>query len=302
MRRGSAEYWGRLHKGLLELVAKTEEEQASRWNSVVEDRIYFGAGMGHLHDAQLLFALGEMAYAEQELAMATRCLEKAIEVDDLYWYGKMYDRIAEEVFDGRTYTVSTYADAQEDGVEPWHDEELGRAMRAEMLFACRWLKEGIRDLALLRQALQHMKAWFNYQSALPQDSPEANRQVGTIEGHLPEFLQWCVEIGDFELAKGYSREYVGRPLSGTPVGWKFTRDAEAVYYLLAVHLSGERDLSQLFPEAIDRCYRWTCRQIGQAALDYTLDDHTLLLAFRRAQMLGLPTEPRELLRRIREDS
>jgi len=302
MRRIARREWEELRPGILGHAIKGKKALDKKWKWVVEHKAYFGSAEGHLFDSLRLFALEENEFAEAELDLALRCAEKAEELDHCGGYGKMFDRVFEEIYDGQSYTVYEYTDAAEHGAEPWHDEELGRALRVRKLFTCRWLKNGEREEALLKRMVGHLKAWLDFQYALPANSPEANRSSDTIESHLPDFVQWCVEAGEFEMAKQYCRKHVGRPLSGTPKGWQLTKHPEEVFYLLAVHQSGERDLSQLFPEAIDRYYRWICQQIGRGETGSYVNEDTLGLAYLRAEMMGLATEPRELLRRIREDS
>ncbi len=302
MRPATRREWEERRKGTLRELIKDPKERDKEWKRIVKDKCFFGSGSWHVGDVLELFALQEDDFAEQELDFALRCIEKAEEVDDCYSYGEMYDKVYEEIVDGRSFTASALVHAADDGAEPWHDEDLGRALRARMLFTCRWLKKGKREKRLLKRMVKRLKAWLDFQYALPPDSPEANRQYDTIEGHLPKFVQWCVEAGEFDLAKTYCRKHAGRELSGTPVDWQFTRKVEDVLYLLAVHQSGERDLSKLFPEAMDRCYKWFCREVGKDFGEHNLDENTLGIAYLRAEMMGLPTEPRELLRKIREDS
>jgi len=302
MRPVAKREWEEQRKGMLRRLADEQKAQDEDWKRIVKEKAYFGSAQWHVFDALSLFALEERDLAEAELEFALRCLEKAEEIDDCYWYGKMYDRVYEETFAGMPYIAYAYGAAADDSAEPWHDEELGRALRVRMLFTCRWLKNGEREEALLERMIGHLRNWLDFQFGLPKDSSEARRSYNRPEMFLPEFVQWCVETGEFDLAKEYFRKHSGRRLPIPPVGWRFTKRAEDVLFLLAVHQSGERDLSQLFPEALDRCYRWTCRQIGRGEVGYLVDEDTLGLAYLRAQMLGLPTEPRELLRRIREDS
>ncbi|NIM07534.1 MAG: hypothetical protein GTO55_12160 [Armatimonadetes bacterium] len=301
MRPATRKQWEEERQGILRMLPKDAEERGRDWRRVVRTNSYLGSGTSLLYNAMRLYALEESDSADEELTFALRCLEKAEEMDDCGGYGKMRDCVREEMIEGRSFTAYQYGPVEGDA-EPWHDEDLGRALRARMLFTCRWLKKGKREKRLLKQTVKRMKAWLDFQYALPPDSPEANRHHDTIEGHLPIFVQWCVEAGEFELAKTYCRKHAGRELSGTPVGWQFTRKVEEVLYLLAVHQSGERTLSELFPEAMDKCYLWTCRQIGRGEVGFHVDEESLGLAYLRAEMMGFSTEPRELLRKIREDS
>jgi hypothetical protein len=302
MRPAARREWEERRRGTLKMLAKDKKARDKHWKWVAKHKAYFGSGESHLRDTLELFALGETVFAEAELDLALRCISKAEEVDDCYCYGKRYERVREVIEDGRSFTEYGYVPAADDGVEPWHDEDLGRALRVRMLFTCRWLRGGERDAALLKRMIGHLKAWLDSQYGLPRESPEAQRTGDTTGSHIGDFVQWCVEAEEFELAKEYCRKEAGRPLSGTPDGWAFTKHPEEVFYLLAVHESGERDLSELFPQALDRCYLWICRQIGRGEIGYHVDEDNLGLAYLRAERMGLPTEPRGLLRRIREDS
>jgi len=302
MRKKAEQEWELFRKGILRMIPKDEKAREEDWNWTVEHKAYYGSGDSHLGDCFKLFALREDEIAEVELELALRCLEKADELDDCYMYGKMYEQIRDIVVNGKSFTSQRYTQAKDDGVEPWHDEDLGRALRVRMLFTARWLKSGTRDQALLLRAINYLKMWLDMSYALPPDSPQAKRTSDTTGGHIAKFTQWCVEAKEYELAKEYCRKEVKDPLNEIPEGWNFTKKRGAVMYLQAAHESGERDLSQLFPEALDRCYRWICRQIGNGVLWYHCDEELLGLAYMRAERMGLGTEARELLRRIREDS
>jgi hypothetical protein len=302
MKADSKKEWALLRKGILELWERPGEKLEEEWAEAGEHTAYFGYAESHLWDALVLFALEENELAERLLDFSLRCLEKAEEIDDCNGYGERYERVEERTENGQSYTSFAFTNAADDGAEPFQDEELGRAMRTRMLFTCRWLKTGHRDEALLKRMVGHLRAWLDIQAALPPDSREAQRTWDPPRVHIPQFTQWCVEEGEYELGKKYCRKYAGRDLSGTPVDWRFTRNEAEVFYLLAVHLSGERDLSQLFPEALDKHYRFICRKIGIGASSYHVNEDTLGLAYLRAEKMGLGTEARELLRRIREDS
>jgi hypothetical protein len=293
--------WEESRKGIIELML-LEKDRATDWQKAIERKAFFGRGSRHLKDALELFALEENELAESKLDYTLRCLEKAEEIDDCYYYGERFESVKEEIINGRSFTSYCYTPAAEDGVEPWHDEDLGRALRVRMLFTARWLKTGERDQALLLKTINHLKDWLDMSYALPPDSAQAKRTGNTTGSFIKRFVQWCVEAKEYELGKEYCKKEAGRPLTGTPEGWKFIERLETVFYLLAVHESGERDLSQLFPEALDRYYKWHCRKIGSGYITFHADEDFLGIAYMRAERMGLGTEARELLRRIREDS
>lgn len=302
MRRRSQREWEMQRQGILSRFPVADKELAEEWAWTIEHQAYFGSGEPTLQDALRLFALEETETAERALDFALKCLEKAQQVDDCSIYGKWYERVREITIEGEPFTQYAYLDAATDGAEPWHDKDLGRALRTRRLFTCRWLKYGVREDALLKEMVVRLRNWLDFQYALPPDSPEAKRTYDTTRHHLPEFIQWCVEAGEFALVKDYYPGPAQRPLTSPSGHWRFTRRIDEVLYLWALHRSEEISSTSIFPEAIDRCYYYVCKEIGKEWGDYLLNPDTLGLAYLRAQMLGLPTEPRELLRRIRDDS
>ncbi len=302
MRSAARKAWEEERRGLLRWLAIDPKTLQEEWQRAEETGTYYSHGWVHLHDALKLFALEENVLAEKELDFASRFIEEADKRDDCSTYGKRYDLIYEKEIAGKVVTMSAERDAAADGKEPWHDEDLGRALRTRMLLTCRWLKSGVREESLLKQIVAYMKAWLDFQYALPPDSPEANRTWDTTDVQLPKFVQWCVEAREYELDKEYFSKHSRHRLPIPPVNWNFTRQADDVSFLLAVHECGEQDLSQLFPEAMNRLYLWTCRQIMRGAVGYYVNEETLSLAYLRAKVMGLGTAPRELLKGIREDS
>ena len=83
-----------------------------------------------------------------------------------------------------------------------------------------------------------------------------------------------------------------------PVRRKFKEDRAQVLYLLAAHESGECPMEEVVREALDEHYRKMCRDL----VDWALSERDLDFAYTRARFLGLPVEPRALLKQMAEDS
>jgi hypothetical protein len=304
MRASAKAHWESLRAGKLKWLVNPQDQPAAQWPKAVKSGSYFGYGTSSQHDALVLFALEENSYAENELDFAIKCLGKAEEVDDCYSYGEMRDFVYDEYIEEleQTYTTYTYQKAAEKGVEPWHDKDLGRALRARELFTCRWLKTGQRDDALLRLAAERLRKWLDFQYGLPEDDPERQRISDRPDKYVKHYLLWQNELGEYELAKQFCRNYADSPLRYTPKTIKFVKTAERLLYFLAVYLSSEWDVSDFFPEALDRYYWRLCRKIGRGEEEFFLSEYALGIAHLRAQVQGLNTEPQELLRKIRLDS
>lgn len=301
MRAAAKRMWEARREGFLRSALAVRKTASEEWVRVVKKGAYFGYGEGHLNDALMFFWLAEDSIAEAELDFALQCLEAAEATDDCGGHGKMGESVSETVMIDQPATVYSFGPV-EDKRQAWHDEDLGRGFRARALFTCRWLKHGIREEALLRLAVDRTKAWFDFQLGLPKESPEAQRVWDTPRHNLPIFLQLCAEVGDFELLQSYYRRVSHRKLVIPPTNLRFTRSVAEVLYLLALHRTGEVNLEELLPTAMEKCYSFVCREVGREMGAYYLGEDALGLAYLRAQMLGLSTEPRELLRRIKEDS
>lgn len=297
MRKRAREDWEQTRVGALDTIDYEHEIGRDPWEEAKEKRCFFWRASLELYHALVLFAVGEDRVAQERLGIALKCAQEAERVDDTHKYGKIRDEHFVEEEMGMVLSGVKQVFVPEAGGEAWHDEKLGRALRNHMLHTARWLATGERDPEIWRRMLSHYQTWLDFQLALPKDSPEANRGFDHPRSHLPRFVCACVVGGEYELAKQYYRKR-GELLEAPPVRRKFKQDRAQVLWLLAMHETGECRMEEVVREALDEHYRKMCRD----TVDWFLDNNDLDFAYVRAKFLGLPVEPRGLLRQMAEDS
>jgi len=267
-----------------------------------EDGSYLGRADTTGYKALVMLAL-EHPLGEELLELVVEFLEEAEKRDDCWFYGKWGEVISEEEILGQTFTNISYG-VPEDGSEPFHDEELGRALRARYLFVFRWIESGERDLEILNLGIERMRSWIDLQFNLPKGSPEKKRNFDGPTVHFHRLMLWALEGERYDMALDYYRKYV-KPeyqLSLPPVEWWKIADQEHLYYLMAAHASGAADLSSFLTELTEAHYRRRIADVIEGEWNNHLDNSLLGLAYLRAKMAGAPTNPRQLLVGIRQES